>query len=153
MDGTKRGLAGRAILRAAGVGSCLLAACLALPGCGQSNFLEYTLERKDRHLAVKVRSLTVVFGDSKYLGPDTPQKATGILQVAGPGPTSGTTSVDAMTVNYTYASGAARVAYGEQSFRILERGTKIEAGKQTFPTDGPAKTILLVPDGTVRVIQ
>jgi hypothetical protein len=73
------------------------------------------------------------------------------LQVGGRGISTRGASVDDASFTSKYQDGVATVTVGEQSFRILDKGLRLDLGGRPVAVTGEKKTIRFGVDGTVRI--
>lgn len=130
----------------------LLILVVMLPGCGQNSSndgsVRYHIGQKGGNIVLSMAGTTITFEGIQAKGADAPTRTTGQFMASGTGNSKGQSSVDDVTLNYDYANGVAQFSLGEYKFNLIENGTKLVFGEQTFPIG--TKSIRVAKDGNAR---
>jgi len=140
--------------------SLLLANCIIAGGCGQSNQpvqkppVPYMLSVQDnRNPSIAIGKLTIVFEgiQIRHEGKAS-ELAKGSFHVPRPGTKTvgGTLKVNDLTISESFTDGVNTISFNDQSFKLIEDGTKLAFTDRTVALDDEPQTIHVAKDGTTR---
>src|SRR5262245_48345974 len=132
---------------------------LALAGCGKpATTIDWSLGQQDGKVALtlnpgKPNATTLLFESMTVAWPADTVKASGTFQVADQEPGTATAPVqvklEEVTISPSYAKGVATIRVNYCTFKIVDKGTKLEFANDKFSaSDG--KTIIVARDSTAR---
>jgi len=145
--------------RACALKSSLLFVAL-VAGCGKSaSTIEWSLGQQDGRAALtlnpgKSSATTLLFESMTVTWPTDQVKASGTFQVADQEPGTAIAPVqaklDEVTVSPSYAKGVATIRVNYCTFKIVDKGAKLEFANDKFPAND-GKTIVVARDSTARL--
>ena len=131
------------------------ASCAEKPEDVPPVMMKFEMGRLASCPTMKLGSVTLVFEDVLDQGPDTTAPSATIdLQVAGGAPKEGvqtTWDLPPIKVSTAYAGGLQTVTVEGASFKIVERGKKLEFRDRVMPVEGEDRTVFVSGDGSTRL--
>ena len=146
--------------RTGAVKSSVFLMALALAGCGKSaTTIDWSLGQQDGKVALtlnpgKSNATTLLFESMTVTWPADTVKGRGTFQVADQEPGTATAPVqaklDEVTLSPSYARGVATIRVNYCTFKIVDKGAKLEFANDKFPAND-GKTIVVARDSTARL--